>query len=187
MQNALFRPALLVLIAGLCFVRAARADQHDPSLPPLFTDLKSATSAAEAGAVEDHIWQIWTASGDPVIDKLMSASDAAVDQHDFSAAIQDLDQVTTAKPDFAEGWNKRATIYYLMGDYQKALSDIDRTLLLEPRHFGALAGLGLTNLKLGHDEAAVDAFQRVLSIDPLYPRAKLNLQLAKTALARNSI
>jgi len=187
MQTALIRPALLALIAGLAFARAAVADQRDPSLIPLFNDLKAATSPAQAGAVEDHIWQIWTASGDPVIDKLMSASDAAVQQNDFSAAIQDLDQVTTTKPDFAEGWNKRATIYYLMGQYQEALSDIDRTLMLEPRHFGALAGLGLTNLKLGRDEAAVDAFQRVLSIDPLYPRARLNLERAKSALAKNSI
>jgi tetratricopeptide (TPR) repeat protein len=187
MQKVLFRPALLVLIAGLAFAHAADADQRDPSLPPLFNDLKTATSADQAGAVEDHIWQIWTASGDPVIDKLMSASDAAAANHDFPAAIQDLDQVTVAKPDFAEGWNKRATVYYLMGNYQQALSDIDRTLMLEPRHFGALAGLGLTNLKLGRDEAAVDAFRRVLSIDPLYPRAKVNLELAKTALQRNSI
>src|SRR5581483_9426891 len=187
MQNALFRPALLVLIAGLVFAHAAAADQHDPNLPPLFNYLKTVTTPDEAGAVEDRIWQIWTASGDPVIDKLMSASDAAAARNDFPDAIKDLDQVTLAKPDFAEGWNKRATVYYLMGDYRQALSDIDRTLMLEPRHFGALAGLGLTNLKLGRDEAAVDAFQRVLSIDPLYPRAKVNLELAKTALQRNSI
>ena len=75
----------------------------------------------------------------------------------------------------------------MMGDYEKALADIDRTLKLEPRHFGALSGLGLTNMKLGRDDAAVDAFERVLEIDPLYPNAKLNLQLAKDALKRNSI
>ena len=74
-----------------------------------------------------------------------------------------------------------------MGDYEKALADIDRALELEPRHFGALSGLGLTNMKLGNDAAAVDAFERVIAIDPLYPNARLNLELAKDALERNSI
>ncbi len=75
----------------------------------------------------------------------------------------------------------------MMGDYQQAIADIDRTLELEPRHFGALSGLILTNMKLGRDAAARDAFRRLISIDPLYPNAKLNLKLALDALSQNSI
>jgi tetratricopeptide (TPR) repeat protein len=185
MRQTLLAPALLALLVGLA--GRAVADQRDPTLPPLFKYLKSVTSTDEAGAVEDKIWEIWAETGDPVLDKLMVQSSDAMDRNDFRAALQDINQIVAKKPDFAEGWNKRATVHYLMGDYEKALSDIDRTLELEPRHFGALSGLGLTNMKLGNDAAAVDAFQRVLAIDPLYPNAKLNLQLAKNALKRNSI
>jgi len=99
----------------------------------------------------------------------------------------DVDQILKAKPDFAEGWNKRATVYFLMGDYEKAIADIDRTLQLEPRHFGALSGLGMSNMKLGRDAAAADAFRRLINIDPLYPNAKRNLKLALDALNKNSI
>jgi tetratricopeptide (TPR) repeat protein len=185
MRQTLLAPALLALLVGLA--GTAAADQRDPTLPPLFKSLKTATSSHEAGAVEDRIWEIWAETGDPVLDKLMVQSSDAMGRSDFSAALQDINQIVARKPDFAEGWNKRATVHYLMGDYEKALSDIDRTLELEPRHFGALSGLGLTNMKLGNDAAAVDAFRRVLAIDPLYPNAKLNLQLAKNALKRNSI
>ncbi len=187
MRNFLLRSALLAGLVGTALVPAAAADQHDPSLPKLFEFLKTTTSQDEAGALEDKIWSVWAETGDPALDKLMIQSSDAMDRNDFSGALKALDTITAQRPDFAEGWNKRATVYYLMGDYEKALADIDRTLALEPRHFGALSGLGLTNLKLGRDDAAVDAFERVLAIDPLYPNAKLNLQLAKDALKRNSI
>jgi tetratricopeptide (TPR) repeat protein len=187
MRHLLFRSALLAGLVGIVLSTGALADQRDPSLPKLFQFLKSSGSVEEAGALEDKIWSVWAETGDPMLDKLMIRSSDAMDHDDFAAALKDLDTITAKKPDFAEGWNKRATVYYLMGDYEKALADIDRALALEPRHFGALSGLGLTNMKLGRDEAAVEAFERVLQIDPLYPNARLNLQLAKDALKRNSI
>jgi tetratricopeptide (TPR) repeat protein len=176
----------LALAAFLCSGGAV-ADQRDPSLPPLFQFLKSATHPDQAGPVEDKIWEIWSATGDPALDKLMVASSDAMVQGDYRTALAALNALVAARPDFAEGWNKRATVFYLMGEYRKALADIDRTLALEPRHFGALSGLGLTNLKLGDDAAAANAFERVLAIDPLYPNAARNLKLAKEALQRNSI
>ncbi|HVY99011.1 MAG TPA: tetratricopeptide repeat protein [Dongiaceae bacterium] len=187
MRHLLLRSALLAGLVGTALAPGAAADQRDPSLPKLFQFLKTTTSPDEAGAIEDKIWSVWAETGDPALDKLMVQSSDAMDRNDFQAALKDLDTITAEKPNFAEGWNKRATVYYLMGDYEKALADIDRTLALEPRHFGALSGLGLTNMKLGRDEAAVDAFQRVLEIDPLYPNARLNLELAKNAMKRNSI
>jgi tetratricopeptide (TPR) repeat protein len=187
MQHLLLRSALLAGLVGTALVPCASADQKDPSLPKLFQFLKATTSPDEAGALEDKIWSVWAETGDPALDKLMIQSSDAMDRNDFQAALKALNTITTTRPNFAEGWNKRATVYYLMGDYEKALADIDRTLKLEPRHFGALSGLGLTNMKLGRDDAAVDAFKRVLEIDPLYPNAKVNLQLAKDALKRNSI
>ena len=187
MRKTLLRPAVLALVVSFGLAASASADQRDPTLPTLFKFLKSAKHSDEASAVEDRIWQIWSMTGDPKLDGLMVASSEAMERHDFPAALRAIDAIVKARPDFAEGWNKRATVYYLMGDYKKAIADIDRTLELEPRHFGALSGLGLTNMKLGRDAAAADAFQRLLSIDPLYPNAKLNLKLALDSLKRNSI
>jgi tetratricopeptide (TPR) repeat protein len=187
MRNTLLRSALLAALVSVGFVTSASADQRDPNLPTLFNFLKSAKHSDQAGVVEDKIWEIWSMTGDPKLDGLMVSSSEAMERRDYPTALKDVDQILKAKPDFAEGWNKRATIYFLMGDYQKAIADIDRTLELEPRHFGALSGLGMSNLKLGRDEAAADAFRRLLSIDPLYPNAKRNLKLALDALSRNSI
>ena len=187
MRKALLVPALLAALVSFGIGSAASADQRDPSLPTLFQFLKSAQHSDQASLVEDKIWEIWSATGDAKLDQLMTSSSNAMESGDYWTAIGDIDQILKAKPDFAEGWNKRATIYFLMGDYQKAIADIDRTLELEPRHFGALSGLGMSNLKLGRDAAAADAFRRLLSIDPLYPNAKRNLKMAQDALAKNSI
>jgi tetratricopeptide (TPR) repeat protein len=187
MRMTVFRP--LLLLGLVCFATAsgAAADQRDPTLPTLFQFLKSATRSDEAGAVETKIWEIWSMTGDQKLDALMIASSEAMERSDYATALKDIDAIVAARPDFAEAWNKRATVHFLMGEYEKAIADIDRTLELEPRHFGALSGLGLTNMKLGRDAAAADAFQRLITIDPLYPNAKLNLKLAQDALNRNSI
>jgi tetratricopeptide (TPR) repeat protein len=191
MRKALLRSALLAALVTFGTVgsgiTAASADQRDPHLPTLFKFLKSATHSQQAGLVEDKIWQIWSMTHDPKLDRLMISSSGAMERGDYKDALMDIDQILEAKPDFAEGWNKRATVYFLMGDYEKAIADIDRTLELEPRHFGALSGLGMSNLKLGRDAAAADAFRRLIKIDPLYPNAKRNLKLALDALNRNSI
>ena len=187
MRKLSLRAALPAALACLVLAAGASADQRDPNLPLLFKFLKTARHSDEAGAVEDKIWELWAMTGDARLDRLMVASSDAVQRGDYPAALKDLDAILAAKPDFAEGWNKRATVYYLMGRYEKAIADIDRTLELEPRHFGALSGLGMSNLKLGRDAAAADAFRRVLTIDPLYPNARRNLKLALDALSRNSI
>jgi tetratricopeptide (TPR) repeat protein len=176
--------ALATLVS---FSTVAYADQRDPSLPTLFQFLKSAKHSDQAGRVEDKIWEIWAMTHDPKLDQLMVSSSEAMQRGDYKGALLDIDQILKAKPDFAEGWNKRATVHFLMGDYEKAIADIDRTLELEPRHFGALSGLGMSNMKLGRDAAAADAFRRLISIDPLYPNAQRNLKLALDALNRNSI
>jgi tetratricopeptide (TPR) repeat protein len=186
MHKALLGWAILAALVTFG-ATATCADQRDSSLPTLFDILKSAQHSDQAGPVEDKIWEIWSATGDPKLDQLMVASSTAMERGDYPGALLDIDRILKAKPDFAEGWNKRATVHFLMGDYQKAIADIDRTLELEPRHFGALAGLGLSNLKLGRDAAAADAFRRLITIDPLYPNAKRNLKLAVDALNRNSI
>jgi tetratricopeptide (TPR) repeat protein len=105
----------------------------------------------------------------------------------FGTALQKFNAIIAQRPDFAEGWNKRATLYYLMGNYEQSLADIDHTLELEPRHIGALSGLGLVNIRMEREEAAADAFERVLNIDPQSVSAKNNLAIIHDMLKRKQI
>jgi tetratricopeptide (TPR) repeat protein len=177
--------ALSLLMAG--FVATAAADQKDTRLPGLFDALKKAPSSDDADAIEAKIWTVWLQANDPAIDKLMEQGSVAMGSGDYATAMQTFNAIIAQKPDFAEGWNKRATLYYMMGDYKHSLADIDHTLELEPRHIGALSGLGLVNMQLDRDEAAADAFQRVLDIDPQSAGAKLNLAVVNDILKRKSI
>jgi len=184
-----------LLLAWLCCGLAgllanmtpAAADQRDKRLPDLFTQLQAAKSPSEASVIESVIWAIWAETGDKDLDKLLSAGADAMSVQDYTTALSDFDELTNRAPQFAEGWNKRATVLYLMGDLQSSLDDINRVLKLEPRHFGALSGLGLVNLSLEKDEAARDAFQRVLQIDPMNEGAKANLKAIQEEIDNKSI
>ncbi len=139
--------------------RAAELDQ-------LFDTLKTTTSADAARAAERGIIGIWLDSGSPSVDLLMGWAMRAMAGKDYAAALDFLDRVVTMKPDYVEGWNKRATVYFLIDDYGKSIADIERVLALEPRHFGALAGLGSILRDLGEDEKALAVYRRILEIDP---------------------
>ena len=176
--------AIWILLAG---AGLSVADQKDSRLPDLFAQLKAATDPMMATEIEAKIWSIWLEADDPAIDKLMSEGSEAMGIAKFGTALEKFNTVIAQKPDFAEGWNKRATLYYLMGDYEKSLADIDHTLELEPRHIGALSGLGLVNIQMDREEAAADAFKRVLVIDPQNGNAKTNLQMIEDTLKRKQI
>ena len=184
------KPLMAVALAASILILGgamAPADQKDTRLPGLFDSLKKASSGDEADAIEAKIWTIWLQANDPSIDKLMQQGSDAMSSQDYPTAMQSFNAIIAQKPDFAEGWNKRATLYYLMGDYQHSLKDIDHTLELEPRHIGALSGLGLVNMQLDRDEAAADAFKRVLDIDPQSASAKMNLAIVNDLLKKKSI
>jgi tetratricopeptide (TPR) repeat protein len=183
-----------VLIGGLAafwFLGAgasiAPADQKDARLPALFDQLKAAPDVGAAAAIEAKIWTVWLETDDPAINKLMTEGNDAIEAQAFGTALAKFNAIIAQRPDFAEGWNKRATVYYLMGDYAHSLADIDRTLELEPRHIGALSGLGLVNIRMEREEAAADAFERVLNIDPQSVSAKNNLAIVQDMLKRKSI
>jgi tetratricopeptide (TPR) repeat protein len=182
------RYALAILIAmfGLGLAEA-RADQTDPRLKDLFEQLHAASSPEAASTIESEIWVIWAQSGDAALDKVFEIGSRALAVGDTRTALKIFDAIVEKAPKFAEGWNKRATIYYLMGDYQASLADIDRTLELEPHHFGALAGLGLVNVELDRDEAALDAFERVLKVTPQSESAKENIEVIKQRIKDKSI
>jgi tetratricopeptide (TPR) repeat protein len=136
------------------------------NLDTLFDALKIAPDAESAKAIEDRIWALWMVSGSDTCNLLMGRVKAAADDKDYDLAIKLLDAVVALKPDYVEAWNRRATIYYMKKDYGHALADIGEVLAREPRHFGALSGLGLILQEIGDDKHALEAYRKALAIDP---------------------
>ena len=144
-----------------------RADnRREHSLDFLFQALKVAPDADSAKAVEARIWSIWSSTPSDTVSLLMSRVKTAMDRKEPDVAIKLLDAVVKLRPDYVEGWNRRATLHYLQNDYGKSLADIREVLIREPRHFGALTGLGMIMQELGDNRLALDAFRRALEIDP---------------------
>jgi tetratricopeptide (TPR) repeat protein len=144
---------------------------HGPRREPrnldfLFEALKIAPDADSAKAIEGRIWSIWLASGSDTCNLLMTRAKAETDAEKLDRAIQLLDVVVELKPDFVEGWNRRATLFYMQKDYGHAMGDLREVLAREPRHFGALAGLGAILQDIGEDKAALDVYRKALAIDP---------------------
>lgn len=144
---------------------AARAAQDDPRLNALFVKLKTG-SDEEARDTERQIWQIWVEHKNPEIARLMQRGMSALNEDDAQEALNDFGQVVHADKNFAEGWNKRATVEFVMGDFDASVADIERTLALEPRHFGALSGLGQIYLAMNKKAQALKALRAALAIDP---------------------
>lgn len=136
------------------------------NLDTLFDALKIAPDEASAKAIEDRIWALWMVSGSDTCNILMGRAKLAADGQDYGLAIRLLDAVIDLKPDYVEGWNRRATVYYLQKDYGHSLADIRQVLAREPRHFGALSGLGAIMQEIGDDKHALEAYRRALAIDP---------------------
>ena len=175
--------ALVLLVLAI----AAQAAQNDARLDGLFARLKSAANPVEARLVEEAIWQIWLISNDARANMLMAKGVGAMNRGDNARALAAFDDIVKILPGFAEGWNKRATVHYLMGSHEASLGDIERTLALEPRHFGALSGRGLVDLALGRDEAALEAFEAALRIHPHLPGAKFHIKALREKLKGKAI
>ena len=186
-----FSPVLVVALFAPLFVPAQAGAQDSPktfsppnwvappsdlprgehgeraySLDTLFDALKIAPDAESAKAIEDRIWATWMVSGSDTCNLLMARAKAAADDKDYDLAVQLLDAVVALKPDYVEARNRRATVYFLKKEYGQALADIHEVLAREPRHFGALSGLGLILQEIGDDKHALEAFRRALAIDP---------------------
>ena len=121
------------------------------------------------------------------MDLMMGWSKTAIDGKKFDVALDFLDQVVTMSPSYAEGWNLRATVHFMMQNYAKSMSDINRTLQLEPRHFGALSGMGQIMKNTGHNELALQAWQRVLDIYPMMRSAQNEVATLSEELAGEGI
>ncbi len=132
----------------------------------LFASLKSETDPEAAGEIENAILALWLESGSDTVDLLMQWTLKAMEEKQYSRALDFLDRIILLEPAYVEGWNKRATVYFLMDDYGKSIADIGKVLELEPRHFGALSGLGIIMRSLGDDKRAMAAFREALAVDP---------------------
>ncbi len=140
--------------------------ERGKNLDFLFGALKAAPDEISAKHVEARIWAIWLQTPSDTAALLMARAKAAMDTHQTDIAIKLLDAIVKLRPDYIEAWNRRATIYYLKNDYGRALGDIEQVLIREPRHFGALAGLGMIMQDLGDDKRALDAYRKALAINP---------------------
>src|SRR5438094_10635000 len=145
--------------------RAKHGDKRQ-NLDRLFAALKVAPDDESAKYVENRIWAIWLASSSDTANLLMGRAKTATDSKDFELAIRLLNAIIDIRPDFTEAWNRRATVYCAKKAFGRALADIHEVLAREPRHFGALSGLGIILQELGDDKRALDAFRRALAIHP---------------------
>ncbi len=160
----------------------ARADQNDPALDALFERLRAVEDRAEGERITNRIWRLWRENDDPDLAAAMEQGIVALRSDRHAEAERRFSAVIEAEPDYAEAWNKRATVRYLRGRYATAAADIRRTLALEPRHFGALAGLGLVYMQLERYRAAIESFERALEINPWLDGTRRNLEIARERL-----
>lgn len=189
-----FLIALFAVFMATAFAAPAGAAQGEWLQPPkklphvkagdpahnldfLFGALKVAPDDVTAKAVEERIWALWSAAHSDTTTLLMSRIQTAIEQKDLDLAIKLLDGVIKIKPNYVEAWNRRATIYYMKKDYGRALADIREVLRREPRHFGALSGLGLIMQDIGDDKQALEVYRRALAV---YPRLQRIPELVKT-------
>ena len=163
------------------------ADQLDARLDELFQQLLTAENPTQTVQLETLIWQIWVAHDNPEFATLMQSGIDLMNNNELSAALQNFNHLIDLAPDFAEAWNKRATINFLLQDYPASEADIARTLALEPFHFGALSGLGLVYMAQGKYRQAQNAFQAALEVNPSMLGVKNNLQMLDDYLRSTSI
>jgi len=134
-------------------------------LPALAKALRDADPEVRE-STEAAMWQVWSRSGDEAVDQLFARGVEQMNRRQLDQAIATFSQVIRRKPEFAEGWNKRATVYYMLGDYQKSLTDCDEVIRRNPYHWGVLSGYGMIYLQLDQPARALDYFEKALAVNP---------------------
>jgi tetratricopeptide (TPR) repeat protein len=160
----------LALLAASLGAASAQSDQGQAErarrLDALFAQLKIAKDQDEGDAIVADIWKVWLQSGSAEMDARMEQAVKLMAHGLLPLALGALDEIVAAAPQWAEAWNKRATVLFLLGEHDRSLADIDRVLALEPRHFGALAGIGMIRTDKGELREALAAYRRALAVNP---------------------
>ena len=157
---------LIVSISLLFASKIALADQNDPRLNNLFKKLNETENQDEIRDLISDIWNIWYEVDDPKVIEYFEKGIQAMNIRNYPLAIRFFNNLIEEDPNFAEGWNKRATVHFMMGNFDESMQDIIKTLELEPRHFGALDGMGLIFIHQGQFQQAIDVYDKMLEIFP---------------------
>ena len=158
-----------ILIVGISLLFASKialADQNDPRLNNLFKKLNETENQDEIRDLISDIWNIWYEVDDPKVIEYFEKGIQAMNLRNYPLAIRFFNNLIEEDPNFAEGWNKRATVHFMMGNFDQSMQDIIKTLELEPRHFGALDGMGLIFIHQGQFQQAIDVYDKMLEIFP---------------------
>jgi tetratricopeptide (TPR) repeat protein len=182
MRASLLAISVLIMAAVPAFGQAIDSEPLKPVEPPstlprvqlaekaqldrLFEALKLAPDEESAKYFENRIWAIWLNSPSDTANLLMGRVKTAIDAKEYDLAVRLLNAIIDLKPDFTEAWNRRASVFFTKKDFSRSLADIHEVLAREPRHFGALSGLGIILQELGDDKGALEAFRRALAIHP---------------------
>ena len=154
------------IIFLLLSITSVKADQNDPRLNNLFKKLNKTENQQEISDIIKDIWDIWYEVDDPKVIEYFEKGIQAMRIRNYPLAVRFFNNLIEEDPNFAEAWNKRATVYFMMGDFDKSMQDIIKTLELEPRHFGALDGMGLIFIHQGQYQQAIDVYDKMLEIFP---------------------
>ena len=141
-------------------------EMREETLDRLFASLHRASDEQAAKATEEKIWELWSRSDSPTAEVLLGQAVVAMGAAENAASLEILDRIIAAYPTYAEAWNRRATLHFMLDNLDASLSDIEKVLELEPRHFGALAGRGMIYQRQGKWSAALAAFREALQMNP---------------------
>lgn len=161
----MFRLVSIITLLFL-FITSVKADQNDPRLNNLFEKLNKTENQEQISDIIKDIWDIWYEVDDPKVIEYFEKGIQAMRIRNYPLAVRFFNNLIEEDPNFAEAWNKRATVYFMMGDFDKSMHDIIKTLELEPRHFGALDGMGLIFIHQGQYQQAIDVYDKMLEIFP---------------------
>ena len=150
-------------------------------LPKLAAALRDADPLVRELA-ESAMWQVWSRSGDATIDRLFATGLEQMQARQGDEAVDTFSEIIRRRPEFAEGWNKRATVYYLLGEYKKSLADCDEVIKRNPYHFGALSGYGMIYMQLDQPATALEYFEQALRVNPNLESTRQTIEILKTLL-----
>ena len=179
-----------IFILSLSFLFVSNvviADQNDPRLNNLFKKLNETENQDEIRNLISDIWNIWYEVDDPKVIEYFEKGIQAMNLRNYPLAIRFFNNLIEEDPNFAEGWNKRATVLYMLGEFQKSQDDIDQVLALEQRHFGALAGQGLVNIQLKNYEKAIRSYEQAQEIYPAMRSPKIMIKQIEELMKQQTI